>query len=259
MRCLAPLVLLAVGITSAAEPATALDAAVMKTLFGPQFVQLDAAPRDVVTDADQRDQLLSDLLGCPTRDDGADDFAIADCQKRSAALRASKEPLYLELLKSATPQNLKYDFKRRGWELTFTDDLGTYEISLSAWKPSIPNTIQPKKCDDGRSGVCYPMELPRTFRSLTLFIPMNEPDARAWRDTWALDNAGNEAWLSFLVSVRRGTQWTKNYTRVADGTSMRHRGLLVSFHAMRVKFGDLSVSVRPGERSWAFPAWYAAP
>jgi hypothetical protein len=123
----------------------------------------------------------------------------------------------------------------------------------------MPERIERKRCDDGSGGVCYPMELPRTFRPLALFIPMDEPDARAWRETWAYDKLGHEVWLSFIVSVRRGTQWSKNYTRVADGVAMRHRGVLVSVHAMRVKFGESSMDVKPGEWSWAFPRWYAPP
>jgi hypothetical protein len=103
--------LIAVGAAPGTAP-PALDAVAMKKLFGQQFTQLDTAPAIVVTDADQRDQLLSDLLGCPTRDEVADDFTIADCEKRSSALRTGKEPIYLELLRSATPQDLKYDFKR---------------------------------------------------------------------------------------------------------------------------------------------------
>lgn len=233
-----------------------LDAKVLKQLFGGEFVQLVAGPADVVTDWERRDKLLADLLGCRSRADGADDFEVKDCQKRTTALRAQKEPIYLDVLTLAEPENLQYDFKRKGWTFVFTDGLGSREVSLSVWKPTMPEKIQPTKCSGG--DCWYPFDLPRKFRSLTIFIPMDEAEARAWRDTWKNGPMGNfngnysghVGSAHFLVSVRQGSQWAKSYKRpqFPDDPPATHVGLLVRVHAMRVEFG---------KHWWASPTWYA--
>ena len=248
---------LAFGVSAhAADPAPVLDAATMKRLFGPQFLQLNTAPPDVLTDDDAKEQLLSDLFGCTARDDVADEFAVADCEKRAAALRATKDPIYLRLEGAADA--LGYDFKRQGWVVQFADSIQSAhhaysgDVGVPVWKPSMPDRIERKTCDDGSdSRACYPQQLPQTFKNMTLFVPMPETEARAWRDAEKPD-----ARLSFLVSIRPGAQWTKTYTlwflpnAQEAKQPQRHRGVLVRVHAMGMTLGA---------RSWAFPEWWAAP
>jgi hypothetical protein len=231
----------------AAPPA--IDAAVMRRLFGDNFAPLPEAPAEFAHDLDEISGLVAGFAEfCPSREDGADDFQVADCRKNSAEVRARTAPVYIEAQVPMSHLDARYDFKRRGWTLAFTDDL---MVGLSVWKPVMPDRIREKTCEDGTRG-CFPMELPRAYRQLSIFIPMDETDARAWRDAWA-ESVGPEVWLSFLVSVRRGTGWSKSFIRPPFEPNQRpatHVGVLVRVHAMSVKLGA---------RAWSYPDWYRAP
>jgi hypothetical protein len=255
-------------------PSLAAREKLLRHWFGEAFVPLTTDPTQPVSSDDDASDFTKHLsafhefefslhpnFGPKFSIQEGDEFGAKDWQRLDASFKSGKATLRPVRLTSGI-EKVRYDFADSAFIVTFSDaflDSGNHVAcnpTLSVWKPIVASKM-PRWCHDI---FCVATQnLPKTFRTLSLKIPMSEERAKSWKQAMGAPNADVLGSIEVVVTVQPSTRWFKSWMAPlpSGGAPIRtcYGGWLVRVHGFSISIKTINaigLSTDSGYR-WSFP------